>query len=192
MLMNSPAAPKIWEKITAVAFGVVFVCVLLAVAIFISNPTPFQIFVFRVVLALAAGGLGAVIPGLIQVKGPFVRAGGAIALFVIVFWFNPPQLLATKPPQEESLTVDIPKQATLKAAIITIAGIDHSAPRFQPSCSEALLQGMVREGTLRARNAEVLISQLGYDLQDPKGSTEIHAKKTDDGLYEITCASGKE
>lgn len=28
-----------------------------------------------------------------------IRAGGAIALFVIVFWFNPPNLV-TGPPQD--------------------------------------------------------------------------------------------
>src|SRR5258707_9851452 len=106
--MNSPAGSKAWEKITAVVFGVAFVCVLLVIALFISHPTPFQIFVFRVVLALAAAGLGAIIPGLIQVQaGPFVRAGGAIALFVIVFWFNPPQLLAPKGSSEPSWTVHI-------------------------------------------------------------------------------------
>jgi hypothetical protein len=104
--------PKIWEKITAVVFGIIFVSVLLAIAIFIPHPTQFQIFVFRVVLALAAGGLGAVIPGLIQVQaGPFVRAGGAIALFVIVFWFNPPQLLVGKDSQDEDHS---PIDVTLK------------------------------------------------------------------------------
>jgi hypothetical protein len=30
---------------------------------------------------------------------PVIRAGGAIALFVIVFWFNPPNLV-TGPPQD--------------------------------------------------------------------------------------------
>ena len=40
-------------------------------------------------------GVGAVIPGLISVTvSGVIRAGGAIALFVIVFWFNPPKLIA--------------------------------------------------------------------------------------------------
>jgi hypothetical protein len=49
---------------------------------------------FRTTLALAAGGLGAVIPGTVEVnvKG-VVRAGGAIALFVLVYFLNPAQLV---------------------------------------------------------------------------------------------------
>jgi hypothetical protein len=102
VIMHDNPRPRTlpWEKITAVAFGVVFLGILLTIAILIPQPSTFQSFVFRIVLALAAAGLGAVIPGFLHVQaGPFVRAGGAIALFVIVYWFNPPQLLAN---QEEN------------------------------------------------------------------------------------------
>lgn len=67
---------------------------MLYVAFFIPNPTESQWFTFRVVLALAAAGVGALLPGLISVNaGPYVRAGGALALFVLVYWFNPPKLV---------------------------------------------------------------------------------------------------
>ncbi len=83
-----------WEKVTAVAFGVVFVSVMLVIAIWIPNPTPFQEMMFRVVLALAAAGMGAVFPGMISVewKEPKLRAAGAFALFVIIYLLNPPKL----------------------------------------------------------------------------------------------------
>jgi predicted signal transduction protein with EAL and GGDEF domain len=52
------------------------------------NPTDSQWFVFRVTIALAAACIGAVIPGWISIGLPAIRAGGAIALFVLVYWFN--------------------------------------------------------------------------------------------------------
>jgi hypothetical protein len=71
---------------------------MLVIAIWLPHPTENQWFIFRVVLALAAGGVGAVIPGLIRVQAPqYIRAGGALALFVIVFWFNPPKIVASAP-----------------------------------------------------------------------------------------------
>jgi Na+/proline symporter len=85
-----------WEKLLAFTSGVVFVIVMLAVVLAVPTPTPEQWFVFRVVLALAAAGFGAVIPGLIVVHvSTAIRAGGAIALFVVVYALNPPRLVAT-------------------------------------------------------------------------------------------------
>ena len=82
-----------WEKIGAFVFGVVFIGIMLSIALFIPVPTDFQKFVFRIVLALAAAGIGAVVPGFLQVQlPPYIRAGGAIALFIIIYWFNPPAL----------------------------------------------------------------------------------------------------
>jgi hypothetical protein len=78
------------EKILAYVFGVVFVSVLLALAVLIPKPTPFQYTVFRIVLALAAAGVAAVIPGFLQAKvGAFIRAGGALAVFVVVYFYSP-------------------------------------------------------------------------------------------------------
>ncbi len=90
---------KNWEKLTSFAFGIVFIAVLLSMAFLVPNPTATQWFVFRVVLALAAAGIGAIIPGLIVVEvSKVVRAGGAIALFVLVYWFNPPKLVVSDKP----------------------------------------------------------------------------------------------
>jgi hypothetical protein len=88
-----------WQKGTAFGCGVLFVALMLILAIAIPNPTATQWFVFRVLLALAAAGIGAVIPGLIVVNvSKVVRAGGAIALFVLVYLLNPPQLVVPAPP----------------------------------------------------------------------------------------------
>ena len=85
---------KALEKILAFSFGVIFVTALLVLAVAIPSPTPSQYTVFRIVLALAAGGVAAVIPGFLQAKvGTFVRAGGAMAVFVVVFFYSPAALL---------------------------------------------------------------------------------------------------
>lgn len=89
----------LWEKIVASVFGVSFIIVMLYIAISFPNPTDFQIFIFRVVLALSASGIGAVIPGFINLemtkeKLMLVRAGGAIALFLLIYLINPPALVS--------------------------------------------------------------------------------------------------
>ncbi len=77
------------ESIAALAFGCVFATALLVIAIFIPKPTNEQMFIFRVVLALAAGGVGAVIPGFFTIQGEVLKftlqAGGALAVFGIIF-----------------------------------------------------------------------------------------------------------
>ena len=78
-------------------FGVTFVVALIVLAIKFPHPTPFQYNVFRIVLSLAAAGAAAMMPGFINIEvsattGLLIRAGGALAVFVIIFFFNPAQL----------------------------------------------------------------------------------------------------
>ncbi len=83
------------ERVAVFVFGVVFVIFLIVLALFVPKPTPFQYAVFRIVLALAAAGVAAFIPGFIDVEISYwLRAGGAIAVFVIVYFFSPAKLVA--------------------------------------------------------------------------------------------------
>jgi hypothetical protein len=87
-----------WEKIAGFAFGITFVIVMLIIAIRFPNPSPFQYVVFRVVLSLAASGVGGVLSGFLTVvfgdaSKPWLRAGGALAVFVVVFLVNPAALV---------------------------------------------------------------------------------------------------
>jgi len=93
------------QVIIAFSFGVTFVVALIVLAIRFPHPTPFQYNVFRIVLSLAAAGAAAMIPGFINIDfGPmtrlFIGAGGALAVFVIVFFFNPAQLASPSEPQK--------------------------------------------------------------------------------------------
>lgn len=78
----------------AFGFGIVFVAVLLVLAIAVPNPTRFQYLVFRVVLSLAMAGVAAMIPGVLTVSVPnWLRAGGALAVFIVVYFYNPASLI---------------------------------------------------------------------------------------------------
>ena len=99
------------EKIAAFIFGVVFVVVMLYINLYVPNPTETQWFTFRVVLALAAAGVGALLPGLLSMTvPPYIRAGGALALFIVVYWFNPPKLVTTPPEDKKSTLAPLPAQ----------------------------------------------------------------------------------
>ena len=84
---------KNYEKILAFVFGVVFVVVLLYAAFAVPNPTAFQYTVFRIVLALAAAGVAAMFSGFLNVEvSNRVKAGGALAVFVVVYFLAPAAL----------------------------------------------------------------------------------------------------
>ena len=78
----------------AVVSGLAFLVTLLVVAFVCPSPTDFQYTVFRILLALAAAAFAAVIPGILEVTFPdYLRAGGALAVFVIVFFYSPAALV---------------------------------------------------------------------------------------------------
>lgn len=85
------------ERYAVFAFGIAFLVVILTLIVFIPKPTQAQFFVFRLVLALSAAGVGALIPGFIHYEQllPFkgvLRVGGALALFSVVWFTNPGKL----------------------------------------------------------------------------------------------------
>lgn len=73
--------------------GAAFLVLMLILAIFVPNPTQWQEMSFRVALALAAGAIGGVLPGFVTFSGRMpgiqIRAGGALAIFLIVYLMNP-------------------------------------------------------------------------------------------------------
>ena len=64
--------------------------------VFLKEPlTAQQFFGVRLTMALAAAGIAAILPGFMRLemslaKSAMVRAGGAVAVFVLVMYFNPP------------------------------------------------------------------------------------------------------
>ncbi len=96
--MVEPNMNKAAQRKAAFIFGVAFVVTILILATIFPTPTAFQYQVFRAVLALAAGGIAAMVPGFLEVQiKALLRAGGALAVFVMVYFFNPAQLVANTP-----------------------------------------------------------------------------------------------
>ena len=78
------------QLVAAGSFGVLTIMALLTLAVFIPHPSDYQLEVFRVTTALAAAGVGALLPGFIEVNyQTWLRAGGAFGLFVLVYLVNP-------------------------------------------------------------------------------------------------------
>jgi hypothetical protein len=91
---------KTQERLAAFVFGVVFLIVMLVIAIWLPNPTQPQFEIFKVVLALAAAGVTGFIPGFLEVTVPgYVRAGGALAVFVLIYTHTPAEVVATAQPR---------------------------------------------------------------------------------------------
>ncbi|MET3838207.1 tetratricopeptide repeat protein [Bradyrhizobium sp. OAE829] len=87
------------ETLLAFGFGVVF-CGILAYAGLRIEPItdPGQFFFLRVLAAISAAGVAAVIPGMLNIEigqGKLfaLRGAGALGVFAVVFLVNPPELL---------------------------------------------------------------------------------------------------
>jgi hypothetical protein len=79
------------EKLATFVFGVVFLAVMLGLALLVPHPSESQSFIFRAVVAAAAGGAVVFLPGAVNVDiRPSIRAGGALGVFALVYAFNPP------------------------------------------------------------------------------------------------------
>jgi hypothetical protein len=88
-----------WQLITGLIIGVLFLFGIMALVVFIPNPTPSQFFVFRGGFSISLAAIAAIIPGLLTVESRFqkfsIRATGAIAVFIIVWLVNPPVLITS-------------------------------------------------------------------------------------------------
>lgn len=106
-MVDTRRQPPLWERIAAVASGITFLIALLAIAVLVQSPTAFQIFIFRAVLSLAGASFAALILGFIEIELPvwkgMIRAGGGLAVFLLLYLFNPPALL--HPPSDPGVQI---------------------------------------------------------------------------------------
>jgi hypothetical protein len=166
------------DKILAFGFGVAFVLVMLGIAAFDRQPSPMGIVIYRVVLALAAAGIGAVVPGMIAVNvSTIIRAGGALALFVIVYWFKPAGLVAGPrniPSEPPSQTDGIHETSKEQLEQLTTGQKDklfESMERFKslpPDCKDKVFKAIEikRTITIEPPNAELIVTEDLMNLSD--------------------------
>lgn len=86
------------DQLVAFAFGAGFILLLIILAAAIPNPSDSTFFIFRVVLAVAAAGFVAAIPGLMNIRWSEgrrlqIRASGALAAFLLIYLVNPAPLV---------------------------------------------------------------------------------------------------
>lgn len=78
------------KALIAFVFGALFVITILVFTAVVKNPSPAEIWTYRVILALAAAGVAAILPGFIDIKyKTAVQAGGALGIFVLVLLMFP-------------------------------------------------------------------------------------------------------
>ncbi len=76
-----------WEKPTLFAFASAASIVLLAVAWFDKHPSQTSWHIYNSILAIAAGGIAALMPGTLSLNWPGgIKAAGALAVAVLVFY----------------------------------------------------------------------------------------------------------
>lgn len=176
------------ERRLAFTFGVVFVTVILILAIFFPKPTPFQYDVFKIVLALAAAGVAVEIPGFLKVKvHKFVRAGGAIAVFVIVFFFSPAQLAVKELPDQDAVNINHGANSSLQKVIRITEKTQKVIIVFNPNCTDEVKNAIVETNgkQLYGANVKDFIEKLKNRIRAPIKYTVNEISKNE--RYEITC-----
>jgi len=123
-----------WELIAAFSFGLVFLTTVFTTALFKPDPTPYQYTVFRIVLSLAAAGIGAILPGLLEIRSKAISASGALGMFLVVYFGAPAALSPVlKEPEEISTNAQpvIEKWFKSMDAGDLRAAYDQTSARFQ-------------------------------------------------------------
>lgn len=86
-------SPKLWERVVALSAALLWFGLVGFLVIRNQALEPNFVVLVRIILSVMAGILGAMIPGilLVGIHGPGfkIRAGGALALFVISYFFTP-------------------------------------------------------------------------------------------------------
>lgn len=84
------------NAVIPLSIGGILLTIPIIALFFIPQPSIYQFFAFRVCFALGGAGVASHIPGWLNVNiNNWVKAGGAIAIFVLLWFFNPPQLIAS-------------------------------------------------------------------------------------------------
>jgi DNA-binding MarR family transcriptional regulator len=180
-----------WEVVFISAFGVIFIVTLLVLAVLFPHPTAFQLLVFRTTLALSAAGIAAAIPGFLNlsmdVTGLAVRAGGALAVFVLVYRLNPARTIAQETQADHSESVSTTPRIrserensanqaaeieTLEQLVAVVSGLSSNQRRLLSRISKS------RHG--------VHVGDLTLDLQLARSDVVYRARDLErDGLIEI-------
>lgn len=93
-LAPRPGTRRQFSVVLAFAFGSIFLLVVLLLAFDGSPLDDRQFEILRIVVALAGGGIGGIIPGFLDLNvkpsaKATLRAGGGLAVFVVLYFWSP-------------------------------------------------------------------------------------------------------
>ncbi len=87
----------------AFSIGTLFVLLAVWIAISVPTPTSLQYTLFRSLFALGAGGYALFLTGLLEIKTPLIKAGGPLAVMVLMYIFNPAAPLLMESGTQETI-----------------------------------------------------------------------------------------
>ena len=172
-------------------FGLSFVSALLVLAIWFPQPTPFQYTVFRITLALAAAGIAGIIPGMIRLTvnpgtALLIHAGGALAVFVMVYLFAPARLQMEQPAPpvssnavEEISSLPTTKEREKPVESITVPPVKSDADAVEKNLPDAAQEKIKIE----------YIDNRDGTITDTK--TGLMWKRCSEGLSGENCEEGE-
>lgn len=97
---------KTTQKSIVFFAALIFIIAILILAFIFPCPTNFQYNISKIVIALSASFFATFIDGFIEVVIPkFIKATGALAVFVILFFWNPADLVVYKSCNDEILKI---------------------------------------------------------------------------------------
>lgn len=104
--------PRQQQRLHAIvifAVGVMLIAVLLLLTFSFPELTPHQYGITKIVLALACAAIATQLDGFLDVRwSGSIRAGGALAVFALVYFFSPADFVVSRRPAPEQAAVIIP------------------------------------------------------------------------------------
>jgi hypothetical protein len=165
-----------WQQILSAITGITFLVVLLCIALFVPNPTDFQIFIFRTVLGLAAGAFATIISGFINIdvlwKKFTLRAGAGLAVFVLIYMVNPPQLIKEYSSSKGFIPPETTRGGDKSAALVVPS--DGTVLSLLPD--KLLLDLQTEKDELDATVTTALSIQIKKNIQNPAESVLNHIR----------------
>jgi len=168
---------------------VVGVVLLLTPLVFIViSPDQFEQagFFLRIIAALGGGLIGAFIPGMLDVELPFAKAGGALAVFLVIYGTNPPRIVeqAFASLEKDANAWVVVAQEARKSGVISPnrplpVEITHSRSVFESSWTNAGISEQKKLAPKLAYEALSLTSRV-YRVQEIQSETKHSAQKWSD------------
>ena len=181
--------PPLWATVAVFVLGAIGFVFLASFVTSIPCPTKIQIFFFQIVASLSAAGLAWAIPGFLRVvmhipRAGQIRAGGAIAIFIIVFLITPSQIDGGRtcdPMFNMTVRFLAPTANVASGSVKVFLGSDQRQMEIGPN-GEIEVKGIDR--SLIGKTLRLRLDSSKFHLRDSPSSIAEY-KLTGDNLLEV-------